>query len=226
MKNDSRSSLWAPLLVLVCLAASAQAKVTIKESSPGLQAKATYPGEKAIEQVGTLLPQGKIVEAELEEEGGRLIYSFDVRTAGKSGIDEVNISAMDGSLIGRDHEGSKAESDEAAQDAKEANAKVVVTESVPGLLAKATFPSEKAVAKVAAMFPQGSILSVVVEQEGKNLLYAFDVSLEGKTGVEDVDISATTGKLLHKAHLSPEKYLKEQQDDKNRAAAQTGTTKP
>ena len=217
MRSSNRSSLWVPVLVLACLAASARAKVTIKEASPGLQAKATYPGEKAIAQVKTLLPKGTIVEAELEEEGGRLIYSFDVRTAGRSGIDEVNLSAMDGSLIGRDHEGSKKEADEAAQDAKEANAKVVVTESIPGLLAKASFPSEKAIAKVTAMFPQGTILAVAVEQEGKNLLYAFDVSLEGKTGVEDVDISATTGKLLHRAHLSPKKYLEEQEADQKEA---------
>ena len=216
------SSLIA-LSVASCLGA-VPAEVFIKESSPGLLKKATYPGEKAVAQVRAVLPKGIIDEAEIEEEHGKLIYSFDVRTPGKTGIDEVNISAIDGTLIGRDHEGPKQEAAETMQDIKDANSKVTVAESVPGLLAKATFPSAKAIAKIEALLPLGTILSVTVEQEGKQVLYAFDVSVEGKTGVEDIDISATTGKLLHREHLSPKQYAEEKKADEKRAEAQQKDT--
>lgn len=224
-----RHLVMIPALIALSLGSglsAAQADVTIKEASPGLLKKATYPGEKAVAMVRATLPKGIIDEAEVEEEHGKLIYSFDVRTPGKPGIDEVNISALDGTMIGRDHEGPKQETAETLQDVKEANAKVTMAESVPGLLAKASFPKEKAIAKIEAMFPLGTILSATVEQEGKTLLYAFDVSVEGKKGIEDVDISATTGKLLHKEHLSPQKYAKEKLADEKRAAAQQTKVAP
>src|SRR5437899_1430032 len=52
-------------------------------------------------------PQAKIQTGEIEREGGKLIYSFDMKTAGKSGIDEVNIDAMTGKLIANQHETPK-----------------------------------------------------------------------------------------------------------------------
>ena len=112
----------APLIVLSILSSLALAKTIIKETSPGLLAKATYPGAKAIEQVRHLIPKGKIVEAEVEEENGLLIYSFDVRSPGKSGIDEVNISAKDGKLVNQEHEGPKQLAKEKADDKKAAKA--------------------------------------------------------------------------------------------------------
>ncbi len=66
------------------------------------------------------VPNGVIKSAELEREHGKLIYSFDITVAGKSGIDEVNVNAMDGSVVARQHEGPKAEKKEARQEAKEA----------------------------------------------------------------------------------------------------------
>ena len=111
-----------------------------------------------------------------------------------------------------------------SKELKEANAKVVVSESVPGLLAKDRYPSAKAIAKIEALLPSGSILSVTLEMEGKTLLYAFDVSVAGKTGIEDIDISATTGKLLQREHLSPEQYAREKLADEKRAKAQRAKT--
>src|SRR5437588_527011 len=39
------------------------------------------------------VPKGEVAAIELEREGGKLIYSMDVKTPGKSGIDEVNVDA-------------------------------------------------------------------------------------------------------------------------------------
>ena len=61
------------------------------------------------------LPKAYIQSEELERENGRLIYSFDMKTDGKSGIDEVNVNALSGKLVGKiGHEGAKSEAREAA----------------------------------------------------------------------------------------------------------------
>ena len=64
-----------------------------------------------------LVKNGVVKSGELETEHGRLIYSFDIATPGKSGIDEVNINAMTGALVSKTHEGPKKEAAEAAADA-------------------------------------------------------------------------------------------------------------
>jgi ribosomal protein L34E len=43
------------------------------------------------------VPGGEIKSAELEREHGKLIYSFDIKTA--RGITEVNVSAISGKVI-------------------------------------------------------------------------------------------------------------------------------
>jgi len=43
------------------------------------------------------VPNGKIQSAELENEGGKLIYSFDIKAP--AGITEVNVDAMNGKVV-------------------------------------------------------------------------------------------------------------------------------
>jgi uncharacterized membrane protein YkoI len=69
------------------------------------------------------VPGAAIQAGEIERENGKLIYSFDMKTQGKTGIDEVNIDAMTGTVIGNQHETPKAERAEAKADAKAAKAK-------------------------------------------------------------------------------------------------------
>jgi uncharacterized membrane protein YkoI len=64
------------------------------------------------------VPNGKIKSSELERENGKLIYSFDIAVAGKSGIEEVNVDAIDGSIVAHEHESAKSEKKEAAQESK------------------------------------------------------------------------------------------------------------
>jgi hypothetical protein len=45
------------------------------------------------------IPGGKIQHEELEREHGRLLYSFEVSTPGKSKAEEVLVSADDGSVV-------------------------------------------------------------------------------------------------------------------------------
>ena len=48
---------------------------------------------------------------------GKLIYSFDIKVAGKSGIEEVAVDAMTGKVLVVEHESPKQEAKEKAADA-------------------------------------------------------------------------------------------------------------
>lgn len=64
------------------------------------------------------VPHGVVRSEELEREHGKLIYSFDIAVPGKTGIQEVNVSAIDGKVLGVHHETAKDEKKEAAQEHK------------------------------------------------------------------------------------------------------------
>jgi hypothetical protein len=112
-------------LVLIAVAAAVPALaaqgVKVEESKPGLLKKAKVTSEAAIATAQAKLPNAKLKAAEIEEENGKLIYSFDFETAGKTGIDEVNIDAITGKQVGKvEHESPAAEKKEAAADSTKA----------------------------------------------------------------------------------------------------------
>ena len=62
---------------------------------------------------------GKISSAELERENGKLIYSFDIKTAGQTGVTEVAVDAINGDIVDVHHETPAKEATEKKQEAKE-----------------------------------------------------------------------------------------------------------
>jgi hypothetical protein len=64
------------------------------------------------------VPGAKVVSEELEQEGGHLVYSFDLRPKSGSGIEEVQVDAHDGSVVSLKHETPSQEADESRQDQK------------------------------------------------------------------------------------------------------------
>ncbi len=80
------------------------------------QAKISLDSARAIAM--KRLPKASIESQELEQENGRLIYSFDMKTAGKSGIDEVNVNAKTGAIVDVGHETPKAERKERRTESK------------------------------------------------------------------------------------------------------------
>jgi uncharacterized membrane protein YkoI len=95
--------------------------VKVEESKPGLLKKAKVTADAAIATAQAKLPKAKLKSAEIEEENGKLIYSFDFETAGKTGIDEVNIDAITGKQVGTvEHESPASEKKEAAEDSAKA----------------------------------------------------------------------------------------------------------
>ncbi len=60
----------------------------------------------------------KVEQAELEVESGCLLYSFDLKVSGKSGIDEIQVDAGTGRIVSHTHETPAQHAAEAAADAK------------------------------------------------------------------------------------------------------------
>jgi uncharacterized membrane protein YkoI len=113
-----------PVLAIALTAGVAGAQGTTHhkkaETQADLQkeAKMTMTDARAMAQ--REVPNATIQAGEIEREGGKLIYSFDMKVPGKAGIDEVNIDAMTGKLVGKQHESPAAERAESKADAKAA----------------------------------------------------------------------------------------------------------
>ena len=93
-----------------------------KDLPDSLAKQANVTEDVAAAAAQARVPKGKIQGVELERENKKLIYSYDIKTAGKSGIDEVHVDAMTGKVISFEHESPAAEQKEAAEDAKAAKA--------------------------------------------------------------------------------------------------------
>lgn len=96
----------------------------VAEAKPGLLKRAKISSDSAAAVARAKLPKATIRSAEIEEEGGKLIFSFDMKTAGKAGIDEVNVDALTGKMVGKvQHESAADEKKEAADEAAKKPAK-------------------------------------------------------------------------------------------------------
>jgi uncharacterized membrane protein YkoI len=88
------------------------------ESQAALQREAKISEETARATALAQVPNGTIKSSELEREHGKLIYSYDISVPGKTGVEEVAVNAIDGSVVSHAHETPKMEKKEAAQEKK------------------------------------------------------------------------------------------------------------
>jgi uncharacterized membrane protein YkoI len=86
------------------------------ESQAALQKEAKISEETARATALAQVPNGTVKSSELEREHGKLIYSYDISVPGKTGVEEVNVNAIDGSVVAREHETAKAEKKEAVKE--------------------------------------------------------------------------------------------------------------
>ena len=98
---------------LLFLAGAARAGPTCKEARKGLFAQARISCARArrtaLRAVG---PVASVKSAELEEEKGRLVYSFDLQHPGRAGVEEVLVDARSGQVVSMVHESAQAEAAE------------------------------------------------------------------------------------------------------------------
>jgi hypothetical protein len=114
------ASLAGAFATIVLVTPIAHAQATYKRDLPdSLVKQAKITEEVAAAAAQKRVPKGKIESVELEREDGKLVYSYDLRTEGKKGIDEVRVSAMTGKVVAFEHETPAMEKKEAAAEAKE-----------------------------------------------------------------------------------------------------------
>jgi len=201
-------------MVLLGVVACAQKREEIQEDAPGMAAKAKVPGETARATALAKVPGGEVTEASIEEENGRLVYSFDLKVKGQSGIQEVLVDAMTGAVVSEEHETEGQEAAEAAAEKKGAEADEADEAEVSGvvklsvedstLLTRAKVTDEAARAAALARVPGGRVVGAELEEEDGLFIYSYDVKVEGKEGVEEVHVDAVTGKVVKVEHESSE----------------------
>ena len=99
-----------------------------------------------------------------------------------------------------------------------ARAQAGYKKAIPDSLAKAAKISEETAATTARKrVPKGVIQAVELERENKKLIYSYELKVPGRSGVEEVNVDAVTGKILAAEHESPAAEKAEQAKDKAKA---------
>ncbi len=90
----------------------------------------------------------------------------------------------------------------------------VIRETKPGLKAHATLPADSAVAIALRVGPKGSeITSGEIEEEQGLLIYSFDLTVPGKSGIQEIGIDAKTGKVVENSYESEADEAAEAKED-------------
>jgi uncharacterized membrane protein YkoI len=97
-------------IALVTSAASAQAPPLkpryTREVPAALVAKAKIAEDSSLRIAQAKVPQGTVKAVELENEKGKLIWSWEFTVPGQRGITEVNVDAATGDVVGVEKEGA------------------------------------------------------------------------------------------------------------------------
>lgn len=176
---------------------------------PKLLAKAQVSKEQAEKTALDKVPGGKIKEAGIEEEKGKLIWSFDIATPGTKDITEVAVDAMTGAVVAVDIEKAKDEAAEAKKEKAEAKAKAKQAK----LMKKAKISKEDAEKIALAKVPNGTIKEGEIEEEKGKLIWSFDIATPDTKNITEVNVDAKTGNVIAVDVETPDKEAKEAKDE-------------
>ena len=109
--------------VAVCAGAQPAPVKKLSRQEAALHAAAKVSEDSARVIALAAVPGATVKDGELEKEKGKLIWSFDLKVAGKKGVEEVQVDAITGKIVSREHESVAAETKEAAAEAKLKGAK-------------------------------------------------------------------------------------------------------
>lgn len=88
----------------------------------------------------------------------------------------------------------------------------------PKLMAEAKVREGSARVTALARVPNGAVKSEELERENGHLIYSYDITVQGKSGIEEVAVDALTGKVLSVKHETAK-------DEGKEAAAEAKETK-
>ena len=103
--------------------AMAHRATTTHHAKASLASQAKISKDSATKVALAQVSGGAVKSSELEKEHGKLIYSFDITVPGQTGIEEVNVSAIDGSVVAHEHEDAAKEANEAKSEKAEKGTK-------------------------------------------------------------------------------------------------------
>ncbi|HEX9486368.1 MAG TPA: PepSY domain-containing protein [Gemmatimonadales bacterium] len=111
MKNRTMTSINFGLVAVLSLvtggglAAQQPAAPAYKRDVPAaLLSQARISEDSARTLALKRVPGSAVKQLELEREHGLLIWSFDLTVAGKPGVEEVEVDALTGKIVGVEHE--------------------------------------------------------------------------------------------------------------------------
>jgi len=111
MKNRITTSIGRGLVAVLSLvtagslAAQQPAAPAYKRDVPASLLSQTKISEDSARTLALKrVPGSAVKELELEREHGVLIWSFDLTVAGKPGVEEVEVDALTGKIVGVEHE--------------------------------------------------------------------------------------------------------------------------
>jgi hypothetical protein len=104
-------SVAAPVTAAALPCSTRPASDTSASALPGL-AKVTMADARKAALASLKKPSARVVTEDLEIEDGCLVYSFDVKIPGRSGVEEVFVDAGTGKVLLRKHETPKQEAAE------------------------------------------------------------------------------------------------------------------
>lgn len=70
----------------------------------------------------------------------------------------------------------------------------------PKLVAEARIKENEARATALAQVKNGTVRSEELEREHGHLIYSYDIEVPGKSGIDEVNVDAMTGKVIAKTH--------------------------
>ena len=118
------TNLITTVLALVVTAALGLTAATAKDKEdPKLLAKAKVTKAEAQKTALTKAPDGTVKDAELEEENGKLVWSFDIARPGTKDITEVQVDAITGKIVLVEVETPKDQAKEAKEDKEDGDKK-------------------------------------------------------------------------------------------------------
>jgi hypothetical protein len=109
MRFPSKFTPFAAAALLALPAAAHAQAVTVTEAKPGLLKEAKVQPAEAQKAALGHVPNATVSKAEIENEGKKLIYSYDLTVPGKPGITEVHVDANTGKVLSTKHETPKTE---------------------------------------------------------------------------------------------------------------------
>jgi uncharacterized membrane protein YkoI len=105
-------------ILAAALAVSLAACASSESKQARLEARAKISRADAEKTALTKAPNGTVKEGELEEEHGKLIWSFDIATPGTKDITEVAVDAITGEIVSVENETPEQQAKEKAEDSK------------------------------------------------------------------------------------------------------------